>query len=275
MRPRSHVTQKERRRLTLSGFHGVDLTSNPLEVASNRATYMRNFINDGGVNHNRPGWRELDKCDAMINGIFEYTDGAYKETIVQSGTRFYRIVDGDVIPEAEDITETCTYAPAKLDLSLLSEKARSQGFMLNGALYIIGCGDFLVYEYYESSGKRELRRVYENETTYIPQTTALATGYYKGSDGEWHDAEEGIMLDDINILSSKRKNTFIGYATKHEENVTAVKYMLDGIIWRDHNPTIEIEADNGSNSSGGMVYSDGFIIGSSSSLLPGVDGLGS
>lgn len=242
MRPRSHVAQKERRRLTLSGFRGVDLTSNPLEVASYRATYMRNMISDGGVNHKRPGWRELVRVDGKINGIFEYVDGSYRETIFQAGVRFYRLLPSGVL---EEITDSCTYSPAALDVSLLDPDARSQGFMLNGALYIIGCGDFLVYEKY--SGKRELRRVCNNESTYIPTTTYAAKGFgYFNADDKYIGSEnaQGIFLDDINLLSPKRKNAFIGYQSDSDEELKKISYRLDSLLYstEDGFPLIEIEA---------------------------------
>ena len=250
MRPRSHVTQKERRRLTLSGFRGVDLTSNPLEVSASRATYMRNFISDGGVNHKRPGWREVYNFGERINGIFEYYDDSARMTIVQAGKRFYRI---DATGFVKEITNSCTYAPAALNLDYIDPDRRSQGFMLNGALYIIGCGDFLVYEYYSSTRSWELRRVYNNETTYIPTTTYGGKGYgYTDANNKYvfSSSAGGTFLDDINLFSSKRKNSFIGYQSRKSleepEDIKKITYGLDSYIYKtdDGFPLIEIEAIN-------------------------------
>ena len=38
---------------------GVDLTSSPLNVLPSRASYMKNMINDGGINKKRNGWKEI------------------------------------------------------------------------------------------------------------------------------------------------------------------------------------------------------------------------
>ena len=59
LRVSTSVIQKERQSLQLDDFKGVDFSSSPLKVQTNRATEMSNFINEYGVNKKRNGWNEL------------------------------------------------------------------------------------------------------------------------------------------------------------------------------------------------------------------------
>ena len=75
MKANTNITLKNRRTLTLGNFKGVDFSSSPLSVRSDRASNMRNFINEYGVNKKRNGWNELLKIKhggvaQRINGIF-------------------------------------------------------------------------------------------------------------------------------------------------------------------------------------------------------------
>ena len=63
MRASSHIQLKERKQLTLENFKGVDFSSSPLRVHSNRASNMQNFINEYGVNRKRNGWNELFRIE--------------------------------------------------------------------------------------------------------------------------------------------------------------------------------------------------------------------
>ena len=56
MRISTGVSKKARNQLTLEGFKGVDFSSSPLNVSTNRASSMRNLINENGVNKKRSGW---------------------------------------------------------------------------------------------------------------------------------------------------------------------------------------------------------------------------
>ncbi len=128
--------QKKRERLTLnldmSG--GVDMTSHPQRVGRSRASYMKNIIYDGGVNRKRKGVHQifsfLDENDRplRINGIHSYLFDGNETVIIHAGKRFYR-ENGEMIPSSAEITDTL-----------------SSVFQLEGKLYIVGCGGFLVYD---------------------------------------------------------------------------------------------------------------------------------
>lgn len=222
MRASSHIQLKERRQLTLDNFKGVDFSSSPLQVRSNRASEMRNFINEYGVNKKRHGWNELlhirnsQGVEQPINGIFQYVNGTHKETLVHAGTHFYRIEKSNGKYTYTDITLSSTYAEAKVDLSKLTS-TRSQAFFNKGKCYIVGCGDFLVYGSWNGKSY-ELRKVADNEDTYIPTTTVSI-------DDDTNETDIRSTLEDINLLSSKRKNQLLG--RKFKEGETALTWTLD------------------------------------------------
>ena len=92
IRVSTDVSLKERLTLQLGDFKGVDFSSSPLRVATNRATDMKTFISEYGVNRKRNGWNELIRIkdsqgnDLKINGIFNYQNGNVKKTINQTGS---------------------------------------------------------------------------------------------------------------------------------------------------------------------------------------------
>lgn len=243
MKANTNITLKNRRTLTLGNFKGVDFSSSPLSVRSDRASNMRNFINEYGVNKKRNGWNELLKIKhggvaQRINGIFEYVNGDRREMLVHAGKRFYRLTKTDGKYSYEDITLSSTYTPAKCDVDLLKDQ-RSQAFFNKGKAYIIGCGDYLVYGTWNDGGSYELRRVANNEDTYIPTTTISI------DPDDVMDDTRG-SLDDINCLSRKRINQLLGSA---EANKT---WTLDaGEI--DYGTAVEIKLETVEGSEGNEV----------------------
>ena len=232
MRANTSIKLKTRRTLKLSDFKGVDFSSSPLGVRNDRASNMRNFINNYGVNQKRNGWNELIKIKynnepQKINGIFEYINGSHKDILVHAGARFYRLYkDANGKYQTTDITLSSTYLPAKVDTTYLKDQ-RSQAFFNKGRAYIIGCGDYLVYGTWNNGTSYELRRVANNIDTKIPTTTISI------DDDSVVDDTRG-SLDDVNCLSSKRINQLLGSS---EANKT---WTLDsGSI--DNNTTVNIE----------------------------------
>lgn len=208
MRARTNISLKTRKTLQLSDFKGVDFSSSALSVRKDRASNMRNFINEYGVNKKRNGWNELIKIKydgkaQRINGIFEYVNGDRREVLVHAGKRFYRLIDNGKY-SVEDITLSSTYAAAQVDVTKIKDQ-RSQAFFNKGRAYIIGCGDYLVYGTWNEGVSYELRRVANNVDTYIPTTTISI------DNDSVADATRG-SLDDVNCLSSRRTNQLLGTA---------------------------------------------------------------
>lgn len=238
MRASSHITLKERKSLTLEGFKGVDFSSSPLRVRTNRASNMRNFINEYGVNKKRNGWNELFRIEDSngkaqpINGFFQYVKGERKDLLVHAGKRIYRVDENNGEYTYTDITLSSTYLPARVDTTLLTNE-RSQAFFNKGRCYIVGCGDYLVYGTWDNGETYELRRVANDIDTYIPTTTISI-------DDDSVDDDTRGSLDDINLLSSKRKNQLLGSS---EANKT---WTLDsGSIDTDTKVLITLETIEG------------------------------
>lgn len=211
IRVSTDVSLKERLTLQLGDFKGVDFSSSPLRVATNRATDMKNFISEYGVNRKRNGWNELIRIkdsqgnDLKINGIFNYQNGNVKKTIVHAGKKFFILNYNTSTKEysVTDITNSSTYTEAAVVSSYIKDQ-RSQCFISKGRLYIIGCGDFLVYGTWNNGTSYELRRVFNNEDTYIPTTTISID-----NDAATDDTNRAT-LDDINLLTNKRINQLLG-----------------------------------------------------------------
>ena len=241
----------QRKTLTLGDFRGVDFSTSPLCVKPYRAADAVNFINDYGKTRKRPGWRERLTITqggkpVRINGIFNYEDGEHRDVIVHAGCRFYRLsVDEATGREiALDITTSGTYAQSVVDPARLTD-TRSQAIYNRKRLYIIGCGDYLVYGSWNGGESYELRRVYNNEDTYIPTTTI-------GIDASLNaklQASNQEVLDDVNYLSPWRKNKLQGYSTTTvtDSSGTETKeinryYYLDASIDPGSEVTVIFEA---------------------------------
>lgn len=70
--------------LNFAKLRGVDFSTSPFEVASTRATDMKNLINEDGVNHKRPGWTEnielyqaLGNYNKNLTGLYKIKENVY------------------------------------------------------------------------------------------------------------------------------------------------------------------------------------------------------
>lgn len=218
---------RERKTLTLGDFRGVDFSTSPLNVKAYRASNMVNLINDFGKTRKRPGWRErltiTEGGEPMrINGIFQYEDGDHRDVIVHAGRRFYRLgVDAATGRETyEDITESGTHEASRVIPDKLWDE-RSQAVFNKRRMYILGCGDYLVYGTWDGGESYQLRRVYNGEDTYIPTTTI-------GIDQiDYQDKYESNqeVLDDVNYLTPWRRNLLQGTASEYSQH-----WFLDASI---------------------------------------------
>ncbi len=230
MRANTNISLKSRLQLQLTDFKGVDFSSSPLRVQQNRASDMTNFINEYGVNRKRNGWKELFRLEGNINGIFPFQKN--NEIIVHAGTKFYRVTQevGQYTPV--DITKSSTYTPAICDTNLLKDQ-KSQAFYNQGKMYIIGCGDYLVYGSWNEGETYELRRVFDNEDTYIPTTTISI-------DNENVIESSRASLDGVNILSPWRINQLLG-CSDSSDNPTGARWRLDAKVQENSDVEVIIE----------------------------------
>lgn len=247
MRANTSIARKERQTVTLTDFRGVDLTTSPLRVAKNRATYMRNLINDHGINHKRPGWSEMLRRDGRINGVFPYQNGDHDVLLVHAGTAFYRATYNEA---------TGLWSP-----ELISEDdwgltdTRSQCVYRGGVAYILGCGNYLAYGKHDGAS---YTLVPVSEIAYVPTTTVSINAGEGASIGA-----NGSSLSAVNLLSPWRKNTAIGL--NYGSTAGNLSFALDGAIDRDTTVTVEIEE---------AVLMNGYVNGSNTyKLTSSGDGL--
>lgn len=220
------IDLKARKTAKIGGFKGVDFSSSPLLVAQNRAINSTNFIFENGVNRKRNGWIENFRIGTgNINGIFECILDNQKMIIVYANKSFYKVTKNERDEYTSvNITNTSTNQHCKVDISRLEDK-RCQMFINSNRLYFVGCGDYLTYGKYGESF--ELRRVEDDDLTYIPTTTINID-----ADGTVGDIVE--TFEAPNLLSCKRKNTFVGNVANSTFTVDAESIDDDIVIKVEH-----------------------------------------
>ncbi len=222
------LSLKERKMYTFGDFRGVDFSTSPYLVAKNRAISAQNLIYENGTVRKRTGWKCLCKLPARINGLFSFEIEDSKFVLVYAGTRFY-LLTWDYTKnryKSEDITG---------DISNLVDR-RIQLYVNKNKAYIVGCGDYLVFGKW-ANGNYGLRRVYDNEDTYIPTTTT-------NIDPDEVNDEHRASVDDVNMLSPYRKNKLLGAGANSSWHVdTAIKGVSQAID-DDSDIVIQVETQD-------------------------------
>lgn len=194
---------RPRRRVKLSGFGGLDVTTPPACVGAAHATDGKNFLSVGGVLRKRRGWRQaFPKLPERPNGVFVVPHGEEHTLLVYAGTTFYLLVGGvwekvKVRNTVGGLTETLT-------------DRRILGFAGGEYLYLVGAGIYLRYGCF--NGAWEIRTV----DPYVPTTTVGISPV--GSGDSLRVTKEGV-----NLLTPIRKNTLFG-------GKSGSTWVLDGAI---------------------------------------------
>ncbi|MGN1337346.1 MAG: hypothetical protein ACI4WW_02610 [Candidatus Coprovivens sp.] len=241
---------------TYETFRGVDLTHSKIEVESYRATDMRNFIMENESNTKRFGWEEMYRFsseDNQINGIWTL-DSSYPITddkgnilsyvkdsiiIVQVDKKFYKIKDfgievetnSSIVNKLDSLNNNIIEIPFAEGADIYVKNQKSEAFVRGNRLYIL-CGDLLVLGKWSIDGKwtgeepYEIRRVYDDEDTYIPTLTTKIvcenSSYLTATD----TFTTNVALDDRNMMSSKVKVQLLG-EPEDSPNQNNVKYILN------------------------------------------------
>ncbi len=200
------MVEIQKRIYNFEKIRGVDVTSSPINVASNRASYMVNMINEGGVNKKRHGWEDviLFDCDGEllpVNGAYAYESGY----VVHAGTRFF-LCDKNFSSKSEITVVDGSYITSQ----------RSKGYLKNGKLWIVGAGDYLVYD------GDKIQPVMNSKHAYIPTTTVDIAPESQGGGGR--------RLNGANLFQKKRKNKLVGAVSKISDAYVLAEYYLDGEI---------------------------------------------
>lgn len=203
--------------LTLDNFRGVDFSSSPLNVSSNRAASMRNFILVDGRTKKRNGWKEVISAPTIL-GFCNYkhvTNQGVKECVI--------VVDeyGIWSYDATDVS----YNNSKYLRDFLGQKISSATFVFNqGFLYIFAC-NLYIYGTWDDGVTYEVRDLTQIDP-YIPTTTISI------------DAEGGKVgsLEEPNLLTNKRKNKLTGLPLAKYTEISASEINWEYFVWELDTP---------------------------------------
>lgn len=225
--------------LTLNDIKGVDLSSAPLSVKPTRASYMKNMICKGGVNHKRNGFvqaaqfLDIEGNGAKINGIYPLSKGEHFAVHAGSELIYYNddsAYDGDSLSDGVELADE-----------------KSQGFYTNGVLYLVSGTHLYYYDTKEDDG---LLSLFDNGKAYVPTTSIGMT-----------DKEHGSLLEpfeEVNLFSTKRINKLMGqrnevltgtgnkddegkYTVSEYSHGSSATFYLDGKI--DFSKSVTVTAD--------------------------------
>ena len=172
---------------TYADFKGVDFLNEPSLVDITRSpdalNVWKNYKDtEGTCIETRPGYRKIAEIGSKINGIYIYSS---VKAIVHSGTELYEWSNFPNTPNEESLK--------KLYEDMNDTKNVSFNIVEN-KLYINDGKTYLVYN------GETAKKVTEDEP-FIPTTTISRKAGNVGG---------GETLQDVNVLTPKRKNTFLG-----------------------------------------------------------------
>ena len=156
-----------------SGFRGVDFRGEEINLV--RSPDSLNIWKDYKETESirtRPEMELLESFDETVWGVFFYASGDINMLLVHSGTKLYKIVDGE-----------------RTELYTGLNPARSASFIFNGIWYF---KDGLKYLQYDGIEIKDVKG-------YVP-TTSIS----RKPEGS------GTVHEDVNLLSNYRINTFVG-----------------------------------------------------------------
>lgn len=271
MRINTDIDLRNRSKVTLSDFKGLDTLSTEVEVSAIHASNMKNLISRDGINHKRYGWSTQyrlrnNSAFPAIKGIFNFTIFAIQFLVVYSDKRFWLVnrstsefinITNKRI-DANGLATNNNTSISQVDVNKLID-SECKLFLNGDKAYFVGCGDLLVFSKWEN-GYFELRRVVGNEDVYIPTTTENI-----GCEEDGNNYTR-ITSEEINLLSPYIKNTLFGRADMSYTNENAfdtATYYLDKQDFFD--VEVEVERNNGqkivlTRSSGNGYYSLNDII---------------
>ena len=256
----ANVGLRDRSRITLGGFKGLDTLSAAVDVSAIHATEMKNLISRDGVNHKRFGWKtqyritDVDKDGKSyypkIQGIFDFNIYGIDFLIVYAGKKFWLVNRTD--NSCTDITTIRLNRFGEVDYDENSktihtsvspivdtedwEDVECKFFVNNNKVYFTGIGDYLVFSKWENECF-ELRRVIGNEDIHIPTTTENIGCQEYGA----HHTR--ITAEERNLLTPYFYNTLFGPASL--ENMAEATYYLDTTNFTDIQISIETKTVDG------------------------------
>lgn len=209
------------------GFRGVDFRGEEINLvrSPDSLNVWKDYKETESI-RTRPGMALMESFNEPVYGVFFYKAGTTEMCIVHSGTALYKVVNG---------TKTVLFTGANA--------AKSDGFVYNNTWYFKDGKNYLQYD------GQTIKAV----EGYVP-TTSIARSPSAG--GEIHE--------DVNMLTGKRKNTFLADGTSKD-------FYLDAQdIDTDYKPIVTVNSEAVSNFT--VDYAKGKITFSSAPAKPLTDG---
>lgn len=192
------TSPKRARYIELSSFLGVDFANEETEVDVRRSPYAPNMVADrAGRPEKRAGYQTIKEFSGRINGI-HFFDG---NMLVHAGTGFYDAQGNSLYSGANDARS--------VSFIMAQREVEDEMIVLRHNLYLLDGENYLRYD----------GQTVEKVEGYIPTTMAA-----------------GILLEPVNLLQPKRKNTFAGDGEK-------VEFQLDGQSLDDAEAKVYVDGE--------------------------------
>lgn len=175
--------------LNIAKFRGVDFASSPTQMDKSRSPDAQNIISDlAGKPVKRTGYETVADFGSRINGIYRLATEDVEKFLVHAGTKLY-----------EWVRTNGAFASSGSLIYSDMNNARSTAFQNDKKLYILDGKTYLVYG--EFDGAFGVKKVTDVAT--VPLCIA----------GQNPDGSGGRVIDDINVLTTKRTYSFHGTET--------------------------------------------------------------
>lgn len=175
-------------KVSINSFLGADLTDAPSYISAYRSPECPNMIRESrGKVRKWIGWHTVEEYEGQINGFHIFTDTDGDRLLIHAGTKLY--FGDEVIYDGMNDN-------------------RSSSRQLNGKLIIADGKKLMMYYKYDSTYKCEA----VSNNAYVP--TVVLSRAPKGG---------GKAYQPINLLGSKRKDSFLGTADDTVYQLSAVQ----------------------------------------------------
>lgn len=189
--------------LNIAKFRGVDFASSPTQMDKSRSPDAQNIISDlAGKPVKRTGYETVADFGSRINGIYRLATEDVEKFLVHAGTKLYEWVRTDGVFAAS----------GSLIYSDMNNQ-RSTAFQNDKKLYILDGKTYLVYG--EFDGAFSAKKVTDVAT--VPLCIA----------GQNPDGSGGSVVDDVNVLTTKRTYSFYGTETATEYRLAVDDMKID------------------------------------------------
>ena len=213
--------QVARQTFKINQFMGVNYNKNALAIPDSESTDMKNLIFRDGVIQKRQGYENVCRVGAYgknINGVYKFIgDDNLYHLIFHIDKGLYEANNLGKGSKYSEVTFT-QLKDSQLNNILISNN-QSFGIPSNHRLYILDGSYYYVLK--KSYSGYALSRVEDDVDTYIPTTTIGIT-----------EVDSGISvrtaLDDVNLLSSLRKNKLVTGLNTSGKDI--YEYYLDAPI---------------------------------------------